>query len=161
MTSWGIWSIDEELFEWIKLNLKLGSTLVEIGSGEASKPLSELYKLYSIEENIEWLNKFHDNYIYAPIINSWYDIDIIENNLPTKIDAILIDGPAYGERRSFINHIEIFLDKNPILLIFDDVHRESDMLGYLDVLDYLKSKNYKIETNIINSVKQFAYIKII
>lgn len=160
MTNWGVWSIEEVLFDWLKSNLKSGETLVEIGSGEASLPLSKIYKLYSIEENIDWVNKFHDNYIYAPIVDSWYDPIKVEKSLPDEIDAVLIDGPAHGERILFLNHIKLFLDRKTKLLIFDDVNRREDFLGYESVVVFLQKNGYNIEYDIITNNKQFAFIKI-
>ena len=156
----GYWSIDESLFNWLKNNLESGKILLELGSGLTTEILCKIYDLYSVEENIELINKYHNNYIYAPIKNNWYDLEILKNNLPLKVDAILIDGPAHGERKGFFNNIELFLNLNPSLLIFDDVERKEDYESYLSIVNYLKINKFNIETEIFSDIKKFAILKI-
>ncbi len=152
------WSITYDLYEWILNNLEVGKTILELGSGSGTKYLCDNYNVFSIEENFDYLNIYHQQYIYAPIKNEWYDINL--NELPSNIDLFLIDGPAYGKRDKLIHQIEIFEKLNFKILLFDDVNREEDMNGYLDILNYLKSK-YNTETGIIRSAKHFAHIKIL
>ena len=157
--SFGGWSIDVSLYNYIINNIEKGKILLELGSGDSTENLCEGYDIYSIEENIEWVDKFDSKYIYAPIKDNWYDLDILKEKLPKKVDAILIDGPAYGERIGFYENIELFLKLKPSILIFDDINREEDYKSYEMVFNYLKD-NYNIETEIFSDDKKFAIIKI-
>lgn len=123
--SLGGWSISKTLFEWIKTNIPIGSVILEFGSGEGTKYLTEYYDVYSIEQNEEWVGYDpKSNYIYAPLINGWYDMDIITNNLPEKYDLLLIDGPIGDDRINFLRHYEEFNCDIPIIV--DDTNREID-----------------------------------
>lgn len=157
----GEWSIDISLFNWLKSNIDSGKVLLELGSGRSTSELYKIFNVYSIEENIGWVGKYHNNYIYAPIKDNWYDLESIRNGIPKSIDAILIDGPAHGDRNGFFENIELFLDLSPEILIFDDVDRENDYNCYLNVVKYLRDKNINIQTEVISDVKKFSFIKII
>ena len=158
--SFGGWSIDLELFNWMKSNISEDSTILEFGSGNSTSELVKIWKVISIEEDINWINRFHENYIYAPLVDKWYDFNKIKNSLDVDIDVILIDGPAYGERIFFLDHIDYFLNKNPKVLIFDDTEREKDFELFLKVIDLLKKLKYEIEYDSVRNVKMFSYIKI-
>lgn len=158
--TFGCWSIDVSLFNWMKSNVESGKDLLELGSGNSTNELCKLWNVYSIEENIDWVNRFHSRYIYAPIKENWYDLDIVKNNIPKNIDIILIDGPAHGDRNGFFDNISMFLDLNPGILVFDDVDRVSDYNCYINVVNHLKDRNINIETGIISENKKFAFIKI-
>lgn len=139
--SFGGFSIEKQLFDAIRRNLAEGSTLVELGSGKATAELIKLYKVYSVEHNMKYYKKYHDNYIYAPIIDGWYDPYAIQANLPDKYDALLIDGPT-GKigRGGFIDHIDIF--KPNILYIFDDINRDVEFTVFKEFCK-IKNLNYK------------------
>jgi len=96
--SFGGWAISKELFEWILENLPKGSTILELGSGS--------------------------NYIYAPLIDGWYDVEILKNELPKHYDLLLVDGPVGENRINIINHYEMFKQNIPIII--DDTNREND-----------------------------------
>ena len=130
-----------------------------MGSGNATEYLSKKWKMISIEEDQDWIDKFDSNYIFAPIKNDWYDIDSIVNNLPKKVDVILIDGPAHGKRIGFFENLDIFLKLRPSILIFDDVERQNDFECYKKSLDRINSE-FVTETNIFSSSKKFAIIRI-
>jgi len=127
------WMLPPPVFSWIEENIPFGSTIVEFGSGEGSKRLSENYNLFSIEHNPEWLGFSNGTYIYAPIQLSdefpgeigWYDIDRIKENIPVKIDLMIIDGPngAIG-RSGILAHTELFSWTFPVVI--DDLHREKE-----------------------------------
>ena len=155
----GNWSIDYSLYQWIVDNVKDGKVILELGSGNATEYLSKKWKMISIEEDQDWIDKFDSNYIFAPIKNDWYDIDSIVNNLPKKVDVILIDGPAHGKRIGFFENLDIFLKLRPSILIFDDVERQNDFECYKKSLDRINSE-FVTETNIFSSSKKFAIIRI-
>jgi hypothetical protein len=160
MQKLSIWSIELELFNWLELNIPKNTNFLEIGSGEATQFLLENWNLTSIEENIEWVDKYNSNYIYSPIKDNWYDLKIIKENINTDFLTILVDGPAYGERNGFFKNIDYFLKLNPRFIILDDVHRDEDKLCYDRLINYFNIKNISIETGIIKNEKAFAYIKI-
>lgn len=158
--SFGGWSIDYELFSWMKANIEDGKTVLEIGSGQSTANLINHWNIISIEEDINWCNRYHNRYIHAPIVNGWYDMEKISESLTFDIDVILIDGPAYGERKYMINHIDFFLERNPKILIFDDTDREKDLSLFNEVVQYLKNTNKEIEYEHVKFNKMFSYIKI-
>jgi hypothetical protein len=123
--SFGGWAISRKLFEWILNHLPKGSTILELGSGNGTKELVKFYNVYSVEHNIEWVNLVPEStYIYAPLINGWYDVEILKQELPTHYDLLLIDGPIGKNRVNIINHYKMF--KTDIPIIIDDTNREDD-----------------------------------
>lgn len=123
-------SISPELFNYIRELLPDGAAILELGSGEGTGELSKFYKMYSIEHDEKWLNKYQSSYIYAPLVDGWYDVKILRNHLPKTCDLILVDGPpAHKEkiskaRHGFYRNIRLFNTKVPIII--DDVHRVYD-----------------------------------
>lgn len=158
--SFGGWSIDVSLFNWLENNLEKGKILLEIGSGQSTFALCKIWDVYSIEEDIDWIDKYHNKYIYAPIKENWYDLNIVKSNIPKSVDAILIDGPAHGDRNGFFENINIFLNLNPDILVFDDLEREIDYNCYISIVNYLKTNNINIEYDIVTVYKKFGFIKI-
>jgi len=123
--SFGGWAISKELFEWILENLPKGSTILELGSGNGTKELVKYYNVYSIEHDEKWLGLVPEsNYIYAPLIDGWYDVEILKNELPIHYDLLLIDGPVGENRVNIINHYDMFKQNIPIII--DDTNREND-----------------------------------
>jgi len=123
-------SISPELFGYIRELLPDGATILELGSGEGTGELSKFYKMYSIEHDRRWLNKYQSRYIHAPLVDGWYDVEILRNHLPGDYDLILVDGPpAHNKnlsrsRHGFYRNIGLFNTKVPIII--DDVHRKYD-----------------------------------
>jgi hypothetical protein len=129
-------AIEEELFEMIRVILPKG-TILELGSGDGTKALVEAgYKIYSVEDDPEWWDLHHNNYIHAPRVphkplkhhdglpSVWYDADVLRRELPKiDYDLILVDGP-WGNRGGFVKYWELF--KHDVPIIFDDVNRTRD-----------------------------------
>jgi hypothetical protein len=159
----GGWSIEEQLFVWLKNNLQEKNTIIEFGSGNSTAELIKLWNVFSVEENIDWVNKYHNQYIYAPLKDHWYDLTSLTKGLPKKYDLILVDGPAYGRRMGFFENFQNlnFENSGCKFLVFDDVERPHDFECYSKVCDLLRLKNIAFKTHIQKSVKQFAYIEII
>jgi len=125
------WSMDKEMYNWIRRNIPRGSTILELGSGKSTIDLVKDYRVYSVEHDKEWLNLTDKaRYIYAPIKDGWYDTDILKKELPSKYDLIIVDGPpGYIGRMGFYHNLRLFKTKVcPIL--FDDTNRgaEKDLL---------------------------------
>lgn len=133
----GSWSISKKLFDFILQLVPAGGTILELGSGWASGQLSKYYTVYSIEHNLEWMDLYETNYIYAPIVNSWFDPEVLKKELPQSYDLILIDGPPGPiGRYGFYTYLHLFNTKVPI--IFDDTNRAPEMKLLVDVSRRLK-----------------------
>lgn len=120
----GSWSISGDLIDSIEKHLPKGSTILELGSGYGTRLLVRLgYTLISIEQDNQWINLHHNNYCLAPLKNSWYDMDIVNEFIKDKTyDAVLIDGPASGDRSILLDSN---LDLSKILFV-DDIDRPTD-----------------------------------
>ena len=130
------WSICDGVIEAVRNLVDENSTILELGSGIGSKRLAEICTVYSVEHDKRFLD-IHEsvNYIHAPLIDieplpdfneiEWYDGEIIRENLPEKIDLILVDGPPekYG-RSGLLYYLDMF--NHSCIWIVDDVLRERD-----------------------------------
>ena len=119
------WAISTELFEWMLQNIPKGSTILELGSGRGTKELVKHYTVYSVEHDSKWLNLVpQTNYIYAPLVDGWYNVDVLKEKLPEKYDVLLIDGPPAEKRVNILKHLSLFNTDIPIIV--DDTHRALD-----------------------------------
>lgn len=132
----GGWAIAPEVYNWIRKNIKNGSTILELGSGTGTSELSKYYKMHSIEHDENFVGKYDSTYIHAPIKQydgyRWYDVDILEEKLPIEYDLLLIDGPPGGIGRiGVVHNIDLFNTDIPIIV--DDTNRkpESDLFHKL------------------------------
>jgi len=146
------WMISKELYDYIKDNLKEGSTILELGSGKGTKFLCEHYKVYSVEHQEQWLGKSKSIYIHAPLINGWYDVNILEENLPEDYDLLLIDGPIGSLARTRFTDNSNLFDMSKIV-IFDDINRKPEMEMFLH---FAKSRNQALIVN--GSEKSFGVL---
>ena len=138
----GGWSIDEELFQYILKILPKGKTMVELGSGWASSQLSTYYNVYSIEHDAQWLGRYKTNYIFAPIRDGWYDVDILREKMPVDYELILIDGPPEKIGRiGFYKNLSLF--HSDVSMIFDDVNRKSEF-RLLELVSKALDRPYQI-----------------
>lgn len=143
----GKMSISVELYDYILNNVSKGKAILELGSGFGTHMLSKFYKMYSIENDTRWLNKFNSTYIYAPIVNygsySWYNIEILKKKLNFEYSLILVDGPSgkIGRCGFFYNH---HLFNINVILILDDVQRQEELQMIKDL-----SAKYNAEYEII------------
>jgi hypothetical protein len=125
--------IDKGVFNAIQVLVQKGSTIVELGSGTGTNLLASEYKVYSVEDNEEWVGYCGDsNYIYAPLVElksdkllCWYDPEVLKKSLPEEYDLLLIDGP-FGERGrdGLIENLELFRTDIPIVI--DDTIRDHE-----------------------------------
>jgi len=143
-------SINENCIDLIKRLLPDGGTILEFGSGEGTTWLSDAgYKMYSVENQSEWMDVYpeHTTYINCDIKyydsdypapknifeqTGWYNPDDLFPNLPKEYDLILVDGPGsrWG-RGGFYKHIDKF--NTDVAMIFDDINRTQDS----DVMEYV------------------------
>ncbi|MFW5847391.1 MAG: hypothetical protein ACOCVF_00530 [bacterium] len=173
LSIFGGWAIDVECYEKILEILPKGKTILEFGSGYVTNKLAEDYIMYSIEHNIDWINKYNSTYIYSPIIEdsnkpiiNWYDPKILKNKLPKHYDLILIDGPVGGltknglTRDGFRRNKHLFNLDN-IFIIFDDVYRKGELYSMNELSRELNRKVEIFDSGIIKkekSKKKFGII---
>jgi hypothetical protein len=134
--------------------------ILEFGSGEGTNLLLDAgFQVTSVEHDPEWLGKiersFH-KYIYAPIKpfkhryyreeSGWYDVDVLDKELPNKYSLIIVDGPPRHIGRGGFDVYYEHLGIHPVPIIFDDVHRLWDHRLAGRIASKL-NKEYKIFTN--------------
>lgn len=129
-----IWAIREMIAD--------GATLVEFGSGEGSAALSRYYKVHSIEDCMQWLNRFDGpTYHFAPLVRDWYSRDAVDDIFEEigPFDVLLIDGPssARGDRRGVVAALGSILRERPRLIVVDDTHREAEQWVSDEVLRFV------------------------
>ena len=147
-------SIDIEVLYEILSLVKKNELVLELGSGAGSAELIKYFKLCSVEHDLKWLNKYHKNYIYAPILDGWYNCNILKNKLPKDYKLILVDGPPGSiGRKGFLKNIELF-DIN-VHMIFDDVNRIDELNLLKKTSTYLQRPYYIKNTS---GGKQFGVI---
>lgn len=155
----GGWSFEPELYNFLINNLKEGSTILELGSGYGTEVLSKHYKMYSIEHNFKFIGKYNSTYIHAPMKGHWYDIDIVQHNLPTNYDCILVDGPVGSESKNRIGFYEqIHLFDTSVMMIFDDTNRDGEATLFKSVLDYCNRVYPANEGRLMFKSKTFSVI---
>lgn len=131
------WSLSSTTFDWIRANLKEGSTILELGSGLGTVELSKFYDVVSVEHDEKYIIPGKNRqYIHAPIVDyknyRWYDKNILLKHLPAKYDLLLIDGPT-GDIGRFGIFYNNWLFNWDCIVIVDDTNREiekflSDMI---------------------------------
>jgi hypothetical protein len=144
INNFGGWSLDLELFEWVLKNIPKGSTILELGSGKSTAEFCKHYTVYSVEHNTKWINKSPSNYIYAPIKEysgyKWYDRDVLEKELPSEYNLLIVDGPPGSiGRRGMLHNIDLFDTKT--LMLIDDTSRREEK----EIAEILKEKFGKEE----------------
>ena len=126
------------------------STILELGSGHGTKILAKHFNMISIEHDINFINMYDSNYVYAPIVNSysWYDVSIVKKNLVNlHYDLIIVDGPGGGswkgltKRIGFYENINLFKTNLPIII--DDFDR-ADGHELVEKLSSLLNKKVKV-----------------
>ena len=139
MTAHNDWSVSSDFLDMIKREVPSGSTILEFGSGDGTKKLCENYTVYSIEENKDFVGKYHGNYLHAEIVDDWYNKEkVVEFVRNLDYDAIIIDGPAYGLRKGILDILEHLNLDVPIFI--DDIDRPDDLSVLLELSNYLKHK---------------------
>jgi hypothetical protein len=113
------WSINVEVFQKIVELLPFGSTILELGSGASSNILKQFYKVISIEDNQEFLNKYDGiEYIYIESDKQGYNFTKLKEKI-MNIDyqLLIVDGPNHG-RENINNYLDIINTNS--LIIWDD-----------------------------------------
>ena len=122
--NWGGSGIEKCLFDFICDLIPSGSKVVELGSGEVStRALSEVYDLYSIEQDEKWMILPNVNYIHAPLVDGWFDRSKIK--LPVNYKLVLVDAPSgTGNRSGLLNNLDLFDMRSSF--IFHDTDRDEE-----------------------------------
>lgn len=118
--------ITEPLYTWIREHVPAGAHILELGSGDVSTPLlAQDYQVTSVEDNVFWLHRHSSHYIYAPLVNGWYDRGALKAQLSLDYALLLVDGPTGSEARVglFLN-LDLFRLDVPIIV--DDTWRSPE-----------------------------------
>lgn len=116
--------IVEAAFNWFRQHLPDGRHILELGSGDVStRYLSQHYQVTSVEDNPEFWNRWPSRYIRCPLVNGWYDLEVLTAELPSAYDLILVDGPTGSEPRAgFLRNLHLFRQDVPVVI--DDTWRD-------------------------------------
>lgn len=146
--------IEESLFKFILSICPLGSKVLEFGGGDVSTvALGNKYDLYTVEQDRKWMKHYNlTNYIYADIIDGWYNIDILKKSFPNNIDLCLIDGPlGEGNRNGILKNLDLL--NNVKKIIVHDTYRDSEYNLSKSIADILK-----MDIKLYSSGDHWAYI---
>jgi len=113
------------MLKFIRYHFRHNKKCVEFGSGDISTPfLNNFYDLICIEENQDWMNKYSGvKYIYASIIDGWFEHNTVRRCIPNDYDFIIVDAPCDVNWRANISMFwSIFKRKKPII-----IHAEYDV----------------------------------
>jgi hypothetical protein len=125
----GGWAIGQRTFDAI-CSMARGKKLLELGSGTGSIELAKEVDLVSIENDMDFVNKYQGGRVVHVPLNknkSWYDNTLLSAAIKDlDYDFILIDGPAGSlPRLGFYFNYHLF-KKVPFLI--DDCDRQYEML---------------------------------
>lgn len=142
------------VFKYIQTVIAEGSSVLEFGGGAASTPsLGSKYLLYTVEQDEEWMIFPNlTTYIHSPILNGWYDSDIVKKNIPESVDLILIDGPKGEELRSGILKHDDILRRSKNIIVHD-TWRELDRNLAITI-----SKNLRMSIKFFEDEDSYAHI---
>ena len=148
----GGWAISKQLFDWLLEVLPEKSTILELGSGSGTGQLARHFRMVSVEHNSDFVGLQDSTYIYAPIVNGWYDAAIIGaalSRLSVRYDLLLVDGPPRRiGRAGILRNLGLFDLTKPIVL--DDVHRAPEKQLLEDLAKHV-GRQYKIFSDGIKS----------
>ena len=143
--------LNNEIFTWIVSHIPEGSKILELGSGDGTNLLSKFYLMFSIESNMELLNKYDSNYIFAPIdkITRWYNIEYLKDKLPKKYDLLLIDGPVLNCETSkfgMLNNLNLF-NNIPNVIIINNTNKCAEFLLAKELMRLTNYDGIQIKNN--------------
>lgn len=139
-------AISGNFVELINDTLPKDSTILEFGSGRGTQKLAETFNMLSIEEDSDWIGRYDSEYVHAEIKDDWYDIDKVNEFLKNKTyNAILIDGPAKGNRNKVVELIssgKLEIDSD-VYIFIDDTERE-DGQNLLEQMKDLLNREHSV-----------------
>jgi len=119
------WSMSNDVIEWLKKHIPEDAKIVELGGGEGSHRLHELFDdCITVEHDVKWV-KFLRNQgittLYVPMEDNYYqDNERLLHHLVTA-DVIIVDGPPATSRLGFVRYLRRVQDR--AVLVIDDTHR--------------------------------------
>lgn len=120
------WTLPKEVFFFLRRRLAPMSAVVELGSGEGTAALVEMFgRVHTVEHDEAFVGKVPGaHYIHAPIVDGWYSRDVLRERLPHRYDCLIVDGPP-GDigRAGLLKNLDLF-PRVPVVV--DDVHRKPD-----------------------------------
>ncbi len=128
--------VRQSMIDWITASIPLGRTILELGSGDGTTmELCGLYRLFSVEHDLNWMGKYPSHYIYAPLEDGWYDRSSL-GALPDVYDLLIIDGPPKESREGVVKFFDWF--RRDAVVVIDDVERGPERR----VIDFLLGRGY-------------------
>ena len=147
------YKIPEHLYNYMRTTWNEDSTVLELGSGSATGHLVEHFRVYSIEDDIDFLNLYDADYIYAPLRKNWYDREAITRFAPEHYDFILVDGPRdFARRINLLENLDLFNTSVPIII--NNVH-EKPIYELMEKLSQKIGRPFKVY---LENEKAFAVI---
>ncbi|MCB0359214.1 MAG: hypothetical protein KDD44_06250 [Bdellovibrionales bacterium] len=84
----------------------------------------------SVEHDQAYINRCGSHFIHAPIVDGWYDREILRDRLRgIEYDMLLIDGPpGHIGRQAVLENLDTiyFNDQNPSVVMIDDINRPAE-----------------------------------
>ena len=126
------WTLPKEVFFFLRRRLAPMSAVVELGSGEGTAALVEMFgRVHTVEHDEAFVGKVSGaHYIHAPIKGGWYDADALAD-LPPVFDCLVVDGPPGAIGRAGLVTRTRLWERGPVVI--DDTHRrqERDMAAVI------------------------------
>ena len=129
------WMLPSEVFDWISREIQCGQKILEFGSGEGTRRLTENFKVFSIEHDSVWAERAPSICHHIPIQENptsdshgekgWYEIEKVLDVINDDFALIIIDGPPGTIGRNGILQIIEKLPRTNYLV--DDVHRVAEL----------------------------------
>ena len=125
--------ISENTFEQIISSIVEGSSILYLGN-QLSNRLSEHYRVTEVN-HLKNNNSTVISSIYSPIISNstsrtfnqkgWYDPNIIQEQIESRYDVVIIDGPSSEIGRSgILGHLDLIQSSR--VIIVNDVQNSSE-----------------------------------
>ncbi len=126
--------LPQQAFEFLESRLPQlrEGYVVELGSGHGTRRLISMLpagvQLISVEHDHTFVGLVKGaHYIYAPLVNGWYDGEVLGRELPApdRILALIVDGPPRVGRSGLLGNLHRFPKQCGLLV--DDLHRPEEL----------------------------------
>ena len=156
--------------------------ILEFGLGESSKFVStylDNYLLDSehivIEQDVNWKSVFENNFKVSqrtkikvmPLVTKNYKnfdfngYENIENEIQSKFDLYIIDGPFGSPKFSRFDIYElakILTDQDHFIIVIDDYNRKGEQETTHELLKLFENRNIKVYSAVYNGLKSLMVI---
>lgn len=120
--------IGAEVHAWVEQHAGDGLVL-ELGGGNGSPHLHAVVKnCITIESEPTWADMLDERgvrYLYAPLVDGWYELTEELTELLRTADIVIIDGPVGSLRPNCEQHLHHM--KPGCYVLFDDTHRNHNL----------------------------------